>query len=461
MYVLPVAEVLALTKIRTHEELFDKLVAWSPGMGDCVFISQTWLGKTHPDPAGSKLQLLQQVLRKMSEGKFAARAHWLADAWFGAGKCKVSAKSMARVEYVWFDLWSVPQADPEQQKKAIKSIFSYVHDAAQFVVLAGAWEHEDGRLMDFRAWMRRGWCRLEMLANAMSPTQKNVILAESATQVISHGPKGLFGQSWFSASVGNGEFTVPLDRGALGPVIKGMLSSRKMQALAQGDVVRYRFIHASTVSTLAGTGTSVVVEETLDEWMEAMKFKQGAVNDRHAGLTPLIYAVAAGRADLCEELIRRGARVQGKVTKGYPQYGLRKHMTPIHVASLLHDNPDVVRALLRFGANPFKQLPLSEARKPCLHHAVQFGHVGNVDAFAEHSTKLFDQTDWAMFTCAPPSTLLSRRPRAASHAPPPPLLPLPAGRSRAQRSRWIPRMRSSTSSPSTARSSATSTKRAA
>ena len=58
--------------------------------------------------------------------------------------------------------------------------------------------------MDFRAWMRRGWCRLEMLANAMSPTQKNVILAESATQVISHGPKGLFGQSWFSASVGNG-----------------------------------------------------------------------------------------------------------------------------------------------------------------------------------------------------------------------------------------------------------------
>ena len=396
MYVLPIAEVLALTKIRTHEELFDKLVPWSPGMGDCVFISQTWLGKTHPDPAGSKLQLLQQVLRKMSEGKFAARAHWLADAWFGAGKCKVSAKSMARVEYVWFDLWSVPQADPEQQKKAIKSIFSYVHDAAQFVVLAGAWEHEDGRLMDFRAWMRRGWCRLEMLANAMSPTQKNVILAESATQVISHGPKGLFGQSWFSASVGNGEFTVPLDRGALGPVIKGMLSSRKMQALAQGDVVRYRFIHASTVSTLAGTGTSVVVEETLDEWMEAMKFKKGAVNDRHAGLTPLIYAVAAGRADLCEELIRRGAKVQGKVTKGYPQYGLRKHMTPIHVASLLHDNPDVVRALLRFGANPFKQLPLSEARKPCLHHAVQFGHVGNVDAFAEHSTKLFDQTDWAM-----------------------------------------------------------------
>ena len=128
--------------------------------------------------------------------------------------------------------------------------------------------------MDYRTWMRRGWCRLELLANAMSPTQKNVILAESSTQLVSHGPKGIFGQSWFSSSVGKGEFTVPLDRGALGPVINGMLNSRKEQALAKGDMTLYRFIHASTVSTLAD-GTSVVVEETLDEWMEAMKFKKG------------------------------------------------------------------------------------------------------------------------------------------------------------------------------------------
>jgi len=398
MYVLPVAEVLALTRIRTHEEILDKLVVWTPGMGDAAFISQTWLGRSHPDPDGSKLHLLQKLLRKMSAGKFAAPASWLADAWYGPGKCKVAAASMSRIQYVWFDLWSVPQADPEQQKKAIQSIFSYVHDAAQFIVLAGAWQHEDGRLMDYRTWMRRGWCRLELLANAMSPTQKNVILAESATQVISHGPKGIFGQSWFSSSVGKGEFTVPLDRGALGPVINGMLNSRKEQALAKGDMTLYRFIHASTQYTLAGTGTEATIEETLDEWMAAMKLTSVHDGKRGTGLTPLIYAVCAGRADLCTELVRRGASIHAKIRKALPQFGLRKHMDAIHVASALHDNPAVINALLAAGANPFRQLPLSEASKGCVHHAVQFGHCGNIDALYEHSSRLMKQVDWAEFT---------------------------------------------------------------
>ena len=76
MYVLPVAEVLALTRIRTHG--LDKLVV-DAGMGDAAFISQTWLGRSHPIPT-AQLHLLQKLLRKMSAGKFAAPASWLADA---------------------------------------------------------------------------------------------------------------------------------------------------------------------------------------------------------------------------------------------------------------------------------------------------------------------------------------------------------------------------------------------
>ena len=390
MYVLPVAEVLALTRIRTHEEILDKLVVWTPGMGDAAFISQTWLGRSHPDPDGSKLHLLQKLLRKMSAGKFAAPASWLADAWYGPGNAG-GAASMSRIHVVRLVVRAA--GGSRAVKKAIQSIFSYVHDAAQFIVLAGAWQHEDGRLMDYRTWMRRGWCRLELLANAMSPTQKSVILAESATQVVSHGPKGIFGQSWFSSSVGKGEFTVPLDRGALGPVINGMLNSRKEQALAKGDMTLYRFIHASTQYTLAGTGTEAAIEETLDEWMAAMKLT--SVNDgkRGTGLTPLIYAVCAGRADLCTELVRRGASIHAKIKKALPQFGLRKHMDAIHVASALHDNSEVIRALLAVGANPFRQLPLSEASKGCVHHAVQFGHCGNIDALYEHSSRLLKQVD--------------------------------------------------------------------
>ena len=274
---------------------------------------------------------------------------------------------MSRIQYVWFDLWSVPQADPEQQKKAIQSIFSYVHDAAQFIVLAGAWQHEDGRLMDYRTWMRRGWCRLELLANAMSPTQKNVILAESATQVISHGPKGIFGQSWFSSSVGKGEFTVPLDRGALGPVINGMLNSRKEQALAKGDMTLYRFIHASTQYTLAGTGTEAAIEETLDEWMAAMKLSSVHDGKRGTGLTPLIYAVA-GRADPAPS--RGAARAfTPRSRRRFRSLAFGSTWTRSTSRARFRDNPAVIHALLAAGANPFRQLPLSEASKGCVHHA--------------------------------------------------------------------------------------------
>ena len=91
---------------------------------------------------------------------------------------------------------------------------------------------------------------------------------------------------------------MPLDRGALGPVINGMLNSRKEQALAKGDMTLYRFIHASTQYTLAGTGTEATIEETLDEWMAAMKLSSVHDGKRGTGLTPLIYAVCAGRADL-------------------------------------------------------------------------------------------------------------------------------------------------------------------
>ena len=97
----------------------------------------------------------------------------------------------------------VPQADPEQQKKAIQSIFSYVHDAAQFIVLAarGSMKTAVSGLPHVDA---PRLVSLELLANAMGPTQKNV-LAESATQVISTGQRVSLGSR---GSTALGEFTV-------------------------------------------------------------------------------------------------------------------------------------------------------------------------------------------------------------------------------------------------------------
>ena len=71
MYVLRVQDILELTSLQTHEELAvaEKLVEWTPGCGDCIFISHTWLRHRHPDDAEhSKLKLLQQLLESILDG---------------------------------------------------------------------------------------------------------------------------------------------------------------------------------------------------------------------------------------------------------------------------------------------------------------------------------------------------------------------------------------------------------
>ena len=62
MFVLSVKDLVELDGLRTHEELqaTGKLVEWEDGMGDVMFVSQTWLRKEYPDDEqGSKFELLK------------------------------------------------------------------------------------------------------------------------------------------------------------------------------------------------------------------------------------------------------------------------------------------------------------------------------------------------------------------------------------------------------------------
>ena len=54
MYVLPVAELLALDALLSFEDIRDKLVEYHEDLGSCAFISHTWLRSQSPDSvAGS------------------------------------------------------------------------------------------------------------------------------------------------------------------------------------------------------------------------------------------------------------------------------------------------------------------------------------------------------------------------------------------------------------------------
>ena len=71
MFVMPVAELLALDSLQCHEELRHKLVEYRPGeMGSCAFISHTWLRRNSPDSArGDKFALLKTLLSRCVSGQ--------------------------------------------------------------------------------------------------------------------------------------------------------------------------------------------------------------------------------------------------------------------------------------------------------------------------------------------------------------------------------------------------------
>ena len=104
-----------------HEDIIDKLVEWKPGMGGVLFVSHT-CSNSHPDPHGTKLKLVQRLVRRMRskasqsiEARNCGGLVWQAGARDGCD---------APLRYLWIDFLSVPQRNPAAQNLAIQSIFS-------------------------------------------------------------------------------------------------------------------------------------------------------------------------------------------------------------------------------------------------------------------------------------------------------------------------------------------------
>ena len=118
MHVLPVARLLQLQRLPTHEEIKEELVLQCDGM-HTVFVSQTWLSRAHPDNGdNAKLKLLQSFLR---DGKKGVRPSLISEIFWG-GRLKIPARALRKIQYVWLDVFSIPQADRERQGEAIASI---------------------------------------------------------------------------------------------------------------------------------------------------------------------------------------------------------------------------------------------------------------------------------------------------------------------------------------------------
>ena len=168
MWVIPVANVLQMKQLRPHEELKAEglLVEWNEHMAPVMFCSHTWLRWRHPDSANDvKFELLCDILRKAIAGQHRGiNPHWTSSIAFGEKGVKSLRLHTADLQrdmrdgFVFFDYCSIPQTDPEAQARAIDSLPSYVASSSYFVVLAGAWVHEDdGSVRDEVGWRSRGW----------------------------------------------------------------------------------------------------------------------------------------------------------------------------------------------------------------------------------------------------------------------------------------------------------------
>ena len=363
MWVVPISEMIRLCSsgevLPPHEELRDagRIVQHKPGM-KTIFFSHTWLGHRHPDPSLDKTRLMGAILEGILGGKTKVTAYWMA--WIMFSEKGISAKQLRRTfgkddGYVWFDYASIPQHDGKSQGQAIRSITSYVALCDLFCVLAGPWKHvDDGSVRDVRAWGERGWCRMENLANSLSPKQKTFIVAQSPTDVASYGPCGMVGRFWFQETVGRGNFTVADDKLSLGPAILSLIERRQRQAMREGDIALYRFLYAATNHLLHGTGVSQP-QQPLEAWLTAMKFS-GVHDGEKDGLTPLRFAIVANRVDLVKELLDAGSDVHVRVRKEVPARFFEAGDTLLHTATFFAGMDEeevgvqIVQLLLAAGA---------------------------------------------------------------------------------------------------------------
>lgn len=399
MYVMPVETLLDLEggRLPKHEDINDKLVEYREGMAPCAFISQTWLSRSHPDDEhNSKLNLVIEIVRRAREGTLSIHPHVGALMTWGRKALSVSPrkiKEFGRCGFVWFDIFSVPQNNPEKQGLAIASISSYVADAGMFIVLApGGVKHETGRPSDLSTWASRGWCRVESTSNALTcrPLPNTVLLATAPNRLESHGPAGMLLNGWFDEVVGLGAFTVPADAKALGPVINDLIEKRR--AYGKSDTTEsgmrwFRALTAMRSHLLQGTDFPIKRIESLDEWLAELEFFGDVNEGTKSGWSPLMYTVFAGRTDLVAQLLDRGADPKVKMAKSYTDITCSKATNLLMIAGYLHDDSELIQLLItRGGIDPF-QRDIGLGNVP-IHMHMAKGRKAVIDTYMAHDPKL-------------------------------------------------------------------------
>ena len=338
MHVLPVARLLQLQRLPTHEEIKDELVEQREGM-QTVFVSQTWLPRSPRQRGQRKAEAVAELLARRQKRASGRRSSPRSS---GEASSKFRPRRSAR--YNTYGSTSSASHRLTVNGRARRSLRSQITSSEPRFLSASPARGvtRAARSATCVRGVRGAGVGWSCYAICSHLRQSRQIVLQSPSDVRSHGSAGLFGRNWIISPVGRGEFTVEADRVALGPVIERLIDERMAAKRAEGTEAAlrwYRFLHAHKASLLLGTGINVTPYDTPRVLAGAFAFSSATSRDGH-GWSPLSYAVLEGRVDLVTALLDAGANATGALRRDEPAFLCVKGMSNLHLAAMRCDEDD-------------------------------------------------------------------------------------------------------------------------
>jgi hypothetical protein len=280
---------------------------------------------------------------------------------------------------VWMDFFSMPQpnqldveavgAESDARHlstdlmKAVRSIPAYVEASEYFFVLAPPAQHKDlENISDKESWARRGWCRMEAQARALSTTSGPIIMVSGAECAETMVPA-----EWYRTPVGSGEFTccklghkletengcvdIECDKIKVAQVLDTMYHNKVAALKRQGKKTEWRWLLArrQTLFSNLPHEYATFLPHTLEAFLKEYEF--ASVNDQEeTGWGPLRFATLAKDGALVKELIAQGADINNALPEAELDLYHQKSQTILHSAAVFGDK-GVIEALVEGGAD--------------------------------------------------------------------------------------------------------------
>lgn len=372
MYTAALGAVLAMTAVRSHEELLMDgiIVQFTRALGKAMFVSHQWASYRHADPDGRQFRVLQDALSNLLAGTARVSPDLLTEIIYGRAPSFSKANLTSAEVYIWYDFFSIPQITIQlhsdltesqgflKKSQAIASIPAYIEKCEFFVALCPVLTHADtAQAMDQYTWAKRGWCRVEKTVRNLLAPNDMMLMIES--------PKHMSMLALRDAlfhPFGAGDFTVERDRQVVGQILRDILELKLHNDLWKSNLLEYRFFlnrqdmlfQHCDLPYIPGPLQVSSTLDSLDDALHEFLHQNGFLNvtDRDGwGFSPLCYAATKKSPELVKAMLAKKANPNDSVLKANKKFTSPKNVSVLSLC-VLHKSHEVLQLLLTARANP-------------------------------------------------------------------------------------------------------------